>query len=379
MKNDDKASLKSMISNSPAMQKVMIVQALIFVLGLWGCMAIYCSDVLGKSPLHYAGRQLLWLTIGMALMFVAQRIPFGFYRDNALWLGGIAYLTLIAVLLFGTRINGMRGWFSISGVYIQPSEFAKPLFILVMCKIGCMRKKSFKTFLLLGLIAAAWLAPIMLQPDIGTAIVFLSGFIVVYWLLGGKAWHLLLVFLAAIPTGAIILWRCHYIMDRFTGFLNPELDPMGNGWHVRQFQFALARGGMFGVKMDKAAWANSYLPLAHSDSVFATIAEVLGFAGTIPVILLIIGITFIVFKISIKAGNRFRQVYIMGMLSVFAIQALIHISVNVALLPPTGLTLPLLSYGGSSMLSTFIGFGIIFSAASFKFRENEETYVNQRL
>lgn len=368
-----------MISRSPAMHKIMICQALIFVLGLWGCMAIYCSDVLGKSPLHYAGKQLLWLTLGMALMFIAQRIPFGFYRDNAYWLAGAAYIMLLSVLILGTKINGMRGWFSIGGAYIQPSEFAKPLFILLLCKVGCARKINFKSFIFLALVAAAWMIPIMLQPDIGTAIVFSLGFIVVYWMLGGKGWHLMLVLLAAVPTGAFILWRCPYIMNRVIGFLNPELDPMGNGWHVRQFQFALARGGMFGVKMGKAAWANSYLPLAHSDSVFATIAEVLGFAGAMPVILLIIGITVLVYRISLKAGNNFRQVYIMGMLAVFAIQALIHISVNVALLPPTGLTLPLLSYGGSSMLSTFIGFGIIFSAASRKFTENEETYGSQKL
>ncbi|MDD5728801.1 MAG: FtsW/RodA/SpoVE family cell cycle protein [Victivallales bacterium] len=341
-----------------------VVQSLLFLLCIWGCLAIYNSNTLGGEPLHFVGRQLLWLVMGMILMLAAQRIPFTFYRDNALPLAITAYIFLLSVLIWGTRINGMCGWFTFywTSASIQPSEFAKPFFILLLCHLAVSGKSDARIFLRLAGVTLLWLLPILLQPDMGTAAVYLLAFITVCFLAGTPVKYLLSLPLLLIPAAALIIYRHPYILHRFSGFLDPAGDPLGDGWHIRQFQFTIARGGWFGVKIGKAAWANSYLPLAHSDSVFATIAESLGFIGTLPVMIIFGIIIYVLYRITLRLKNQFQRLFIISMPAMLAVQALIHISVNVAVVPPTGLTLPLLSYGGSSLLSTLLTFGIILSA-----------------
>ncbi len=342
----------------------MMAQSMIFLLGLWGCLAIYNSNLLGASPFYFVSRQFIWLIIGMLLMFFVQRIPFSLIRENAEVLALLAYIPLLVVLIAGERINGMRGWFSFGAFYLQPSELAKPFFILALCRFGLSVNSGIKRYMTLFLITVLWILPIMLQPDIGMALIYLAAFIATYWLMHGSFRHLLLTLAACVPVGLVLLYHYSYLLGRITGFLNPELDPLGNGWHVRQFQFTLARGGLFGSKIGGAIWSNSYLPLAHSDSMFASIVESLGFVGSVPVILLFAGIIGIFYRFSLNAQNNFRRVFILAMTIMIAIQVLVHISVNVTLIPPTGLTLPILSYGGSSLISTLLAFGIMLSAAS---------------
>jgi len=362
--------------NRKVFNTTVLVQSLLFLLCIWGCLAIYNSNTLGASPLYFVGRQLLWLVMGMMIMFLAQRIPFSFYAENAMTGGSIAYISLLAVLLWGTEINGMRGWFTFgwTSASIQPSEFAKPFFILMLCQIVVKGKNNFKTFLRLSLTALLWLIPILLQPDAGTALVYLLTFVIVC-VLAGIPWK----YLASIPAllTPIAIWVLYanpYIIKRFSGFWNPSSDPLQSGWHIRQFQFTIARGGWFGAKMGNATWSNSYLPLAHSDSVFATISESLGFVGTLPILILFGVIIFVLYRLTLKLKSPNQKLFIIAMLSLITVQALIHISVNVALLPTTGLTLPLLSYGGSSLLSTLLTFGIILSALNFHPPEEEHNF-----
>lgn len=342
----------------------MLAQSMIFLLGLWGCLAIYNSNLLGASPFYFVSRQFIWLILGMMIMFFVQRVPFSLIRENAEVLALLAYIPLLVVLVVGERINGMRGWFSFGAFYLQPAELAKPFFILALCRFGLATPPGIKRFMTLALITALWMLPILLQPDVGMALIYLAAFIAAYWLMQGSFRHLLLILAACVPMALMLFHRHSYLIGRITGFLYPELDPLGSGWHVRQFQFTLARGGMFGSKIGGALWSNSYLPLAHSDSMFASIVESLGFVGSVPIILLFAGIVGVFYRFSLNAQNNFRRVFILAMTVMLAIQALIHVSVNVTLLPITGLTLPMLSYGGSSLVSTLLAFGIMLSAAS---------------
>ena len=353
-----------------------LVQSLLFILCIWGCLAIYNSNTLGASPLYFVGRQLLWLIMGMTVMLLAQRVPFSFYRENAIIGAAIAYISLLAVLLWGTQINGMRGWFTFgwTSASIQPSEFAKPFFILLLCHLAVNGKNNFKTFLRLFLVTSLWLLPILLQPDAGTALVYLLAFAIVCFLVGIPIKYLLTLPALFAPIIIWVLQKNPYILKRFSGFWDPSSDPLGSGWHIRQFQFTIARGGWFGVKMGNATWSNSYLPLSHSDSVFSTIAESLGFAGTLPILLLLATVIYVLYRLTLHLKNQYQKLFIIGMLSLIAVQTLVHISVNVALLPPTGLTLPLLSYGGSSLLSTLLTFGIILSAINHHSPEEEHNF-----
>jgi len=364
--------------NKNIFNTTVLVQSLLFLLCIWGCLAIYNSNTLGASPLYFVGRQLLWLVMGMMVMLLAQRVPFSFYSDNALTAGAIAYISLLAVLLWGTQINGMRGWFTFgwASASIQPSEFAKPFFILMLCHFAIRGKNDLKTFLRLSLITLLWLIPILLQPDAGTALVYLLAFLIVCILVGTPVKYLLTLPALLTPLAVWILYENPYILKRFSGFWDPSSDPLGSGWHIRQFQFTIARGGWFGAKMGNATWSNSYLPLSHSDSVFATITESLGFVGTLPILMLFGIIIFVLYRLALHLRGQYQKLFIIGMLSLIAVQTLIHISVNVAILPPTGLTLPLLSYGGSSLLSTLLAFGIILSALNYHPLEEEHNFYN---
>jgi cell division protein FtsW len=370
--------MKKEILDRKIFNTTVLIQSLLFLLCIWGCLAIYNSNTLGDSPLYFVGRQLLWLVMGMIVMLLAQRVPFSFYRENAVTGAAIAYISLLAVLLWGTQINGMRGWFTFSwtSASIQPSEFAKPFFILLLCHLAMSGKKDFKTFLRLSLATLLWLIPILLQPDAGTAVVYLLAFVIVCFLIGTPIKYLLTLPALLTPIAFWVLYQNPYILKRFSGFWDPSSDPLGSGWHIRQFQFTIARGGWFGVKMGNATWSNSYLPLAHSDSVFATIAESLGFVGTLPILLISAAIIYALYRLTLHLKSQYQKLFIIGMLSLIAIQTLIHISVNVAILPPTGLTLPLLSYGGSSLLSTLLSFGIILSAVNYHPPEEGHSFYN---
>jgi cell division protein FtsW len=154
-----------------------------------------------------------------------------------------------------------------------------------------------------------------------------------------------------------------YLLSRITGFLDPGADPFGSGWHILQFNYAVARGGLFGSGWGNCLWANSYLPLSYSDSSFAALAEALGFIGSAPVIVGFGLLAWFAFRISAVSHDPFKKLFISSMMFMIVIQALMHISVNTGMMPPTGITLPLFSYGGSSLLSTMIAAGMIISAA----------------
>jgi cell division protein FtsW len=345
----------------------LFIQILLFLLGLWGCMAIYSANFFNAHPFFFAGRQLLWLIIGMVIMLFTSRVPFAFFRDNAWKLAVIAYIPLIAVLIWGVKINGMTGWFAVGNSLIQPSELAKAFYILLLCQIGVTAKEnSLRRFFLMLLVAVFWMLPIALQPDFGTAIVYGMGFVIVYWALGGRLWHLLMLPVLGLPFMIYFCVRNPYLVKRITGFLDPGADPLGSGWHVRQFQLTLARGGLYGTGTGKAYWANSYLPFSHSDSVFASMSEALGFVGTAPVLIMVLLLIFLVFMLAFRVKTNMQKVFILSTAMFFAFQFLLHVSVNVTLLPPTGVTLPILSYGGSSMVATMFAFGVLLSATTEK-------------
>ena len=337
---------------------------MLFLLGLWGCLAIYNATFYSDAPFYFVGRQFAWLMAGMFCLYVASQIPFGLYRDMIWPLAVFAYIPLISVLFFGIAVNGMRGWFSAGSVFIQPSEFAKAPFIMLLCWLNSRIENDFKRFIAMLAMTFVWVIPVALEPDLGTAFVFLTGFLIVYWVGGGRILYLGISLMAVVPAAAFFIYRNKYVVARVTGFLNPADDPLGSGWHVMQFQYTLARGGFWGASWGKALWANSYLPLSHSDSAFASLVESVGFIGSFPVIVGLLGIAGIAYFLAAQKEDNLKKTLIFSLGALFVTQALIHISVNVTLVPPTGITLPILSYGGSSLVSTMIAFGVLLSAAN---------------
>ena len=332
-------------------------------LGLWGCLAVYNATFHLAQPLAFVLRQGVWLLLGVTGLLLLARAGAGAALRRALpWAAGAAYAALWLVLHFGVRVNGMQGWFAWGGVFVQPAELAKPVYVLTLAwvleRTQPWRREFWRGFLPpLGCLAA-WLLPLVLEPDFGTALIYALTFAALYWAMGGRFRDLLLLAAAALPVTAAVLWWKPYIWQRFAGFLFPDRYAASFGWHVQQFQHAVAAGGLTGQSWGKGRWSESFLPLGYSDSMFATLAESIGFLGVLPLLLLLLAWVWHGCREARRCPDVFRAAALLGMVSLLAIQGLVHLSVNLGLMPPTGITLPFLSYGGSSLLSAFLMIGI---------------------
>lgn len=349
---------------TPLIGPGMLVPMMTFLIGLWGLLTIVSSQSHAPEPFLLAGKQLMFLCFGLTVMWGASRVPFRFYCRNAWILMLTAFGLLLTLPLCGVRVNGMCGWFRLGSFLFQPTEPAKGIYLLTLVIAFSKLRSDNLRFWGGALLTLVWLLPILLQPDFGTAAIYLAVFVSLYFLSGGSWRNLVLLAAGGAGTTALFIWRHPYAWRRITGLFNPDLDPLGSGWHIRQFGLAIARGGWFGSKLGGAVWSNAYLPLAYNDSAYATMAETLGWCGALPVwicfTVLIASLVMLAFRFGV---TRQARLYLLGAAALVGIQTLVHISVNLCLLPTTGLTLPLISYGGSSLFGCCLLLGIALSAA----------------
>ena len=228
-----------------ALSHTMGVYIILFLLGLCGCIAIY-NATLHNMPFRYLGLQSTWLVFGMFALFLSSRIPFRVYQKWLVPLAVLSYLPMLLVLIWGAKVHGMSGWFRLGDMMIQPSEFGKTPYVLLLSIVATRIEPGKKHFFTLGFLALLWLVPIVLQPDLGTMLVYLSGFVVVYYISNGSLKMLGGSVLCIVPALVYIVVTKQYVLDRFSGFFNPIADPFGNGWHVMQFRYAMANGGFWG-------------------------------------------------------------------------------------------------------------------------------------
>jgi len=346
-------------------RRVRISRAALFFLcvSVWGCWAIYNGSRTGYSGRHFAARQVLWVLLGSAALVVCANLSEGWYRRYLPWLCVAAWVPLLLVLGLGIRINGMRGWFAWHGYFLQPSELAKPVFVLSLAwlleRTAAQRASWRRGFLPVAVLVALWGLPIALQPDFGSLLIYALTAVLLFWGFGGRTLHLLVSGAAVAPVVGLVLWRYPYVWRRFTAFLNPDSVAQTAGWHIIQFRRTLASGGLFGRAWEEGLWSGAYLPLSYSDSVFASTAEKIGFVGMLPLLILILAVVIYGHHHACRAHSRFRAAVIFGMTGMLVTQAFTHLSVNLGLMPPTGITLPLISYGGSSLMSSMMAFGLV--------------------
>jgi cell division protein FtsW (lipid II flippase) len=338
--------------------------SLFFVcVSLWGCWAIYNASRSGYEGQHFVLRQGLWVALGGAALLTCAGLPAHVYRRWLPWLCVAAYVPLLLVLVLGIRINGMRGWFAWHGYFFQPSELAKPVYVLSLAwlleRTAARRSSWTRGFLPALALLACWGLPIALQPDFGSLLVYLLTFLLLYWGFDGRLRHLASAGLAVLPALGLVVWRYPYVLRRLLAFLDPESVAQSSGWHIIQFRRTLASGGLFGRAWEDGLWSSAYLPLGYSDSVFASTAEKVGFFGVLPLLVLILALALYGHYHACRATDRFRAAAIFGNAGMLVLQAFVHLSVNLGLIPPTGITLPLISYGGSSLISSMIAFGIV--------------------
>ena len=348
----------------------------VLILGISGIIIISIGSQAAADSLVFVWKQLFRLTSGILLICLLAAVDFERIKKVVPHLCAISMFLLYALLFFGVRINGMRGWFRIDNLNLQPSEPGKAFFLAGLVMI--MTAKKFQNhsdigkILISGSYTALWLAALLLQPDMGTAAVYAATFLAVIFLSGIKLRYIISLLFSGFTAAVMLILLHPYALRRITGFLNPEYDVLGRNWHLNQLLRAVARGSWFGVKSSNAVWSRNYLPFAYNDSAFAAICETTGAvsAALIPAAFLAMGL----FLIRTAEKNQLpsdRKLLVTGASFMLIFQSFLHVSVNLGLFPVTGITLVFVSYGGSSMLSGSLLLGLVLSALNYPEKRKE--------
>lgn len=353
----------------------LVVCALIVLLGVTGILSIAVSRQSAADPLAMVWKQIIRLAAGIAVMWGAAAIRFENWKKLFPCCAAASFGLLLTLLYFGVTVNGMRGWFRYGGTGFQPSEPGKAFFlaglVLLLTSPKFSAMAEWKRFLITSFYTFCWLGALLLQPDMGTAAIYAATFAVTL-ALAKIRWRYLIFLLISGTAAAVSMVLLHpYAIRRIEGFLHPELDPLGKGWHLRQLLLAVSRGSWFGVKSADAVWSRGYLPFASHDSAFAAITETLGAVGASLIPLGFLAISGIMFLSGDRLENHpDRRLFVIGAGFMMAFQSFLHISINLGLFPITGITLLFVSYGGSSIISGALLTGIALSALSSDQKEN---------
>lgn len=337
----------------------------VLVLMAFGILAIYSVD-LSRSNGGFLNfqKQTIFACLGVIVMLIAPLFNWRLIQYQSRWIYLVGLVFLVAVLFFGTVINGARGWFNFGGVSFQPVEFAKIALIIALAKYFSNQgyipdwSITIKGFVLL----AVYMIPVILQPDMGGASILAAIWLGTLLMMKLPRRIIITLGVSALALAAIG-WSFvlkDYQKDRILTFLDPARDPRGRGYNITQSIVAVGSGGVFGRGLGDGSQSQlHFLPEAHTDFIFAVLSEELGFiAGTI-----IIGCyAFLIYRLTLvshELRDNFSLFFIAGTQIFIGVQALINIGMNIGVLPVTGLPLPLVSYGGSSMLAICILLGII--------------------
>ncbi|QVK17060.1 putative lipid II flippase FtsW [Mycoplasmatota bacterium] len=313
---------------------------------------------------YYLWRQLIFASIGILGMYVISKINYQIYKMNSTKIFLFVLILLIIVLLPGVGIvrGGARSWIGIGTFSIQPSEFMKIGCIIIISKYlsdyyADMKKPKY-VLLLLGVIILVF-GLIMLQPDFGTGMVIIATVVIMLFVSGVNLSYFLYLILAGLGGVTLLIISAPYRLKRIFAYLDPWSDPLGAGFQIIQSLYAIAPGGLFGVGYGNSIQKYFYLPEPQTDFIFAIIIEELGFIGGVTILLLYATFLITSLKISYHAKDLFGKFLALGITLIIFIQFFINIGVVIGLLPVTGVTLPFLSYGGSSLTVTLLGVGII--------------------
>lgn len=332
----------------------------------FGLLMIYDASVVDAyktfgDKFHYVKQQSLWIVLGTIVALVTSNIPIGLIKKNAHILYGITLFLMVIVLIpgIGTKLLGARRWIDIGFTVIQPSELLKITLAIYIAK-WLEQERSLKHFLALLFLN---LTLIMLQPDLGTAIITVGVCFMIYYLSGARIKEIAsFVTILVVAIGALILLS-PYRMDRVKTFMDPTNDPLGASYHINQVLYGLGSGGVSGVGIGKSRQKYAYLPEATTDSIFVIVAEEFGFIGSSLFILALVGLLMFSFKVALKVTDKFDKLLSSGITLLFLIQIFVNLSSMVALVPLTGIPLPFISYGGSSLITNFIALGLLINIA----------------
>jgi cell division protein FtsW len=313
-------------------------------------------------------RQLMFALIGLVAMVVASRMPVSFWRRMAYPALVFALVALVAVLIVGRDVNGQRNWIELGGPFrFQPSEFAKLALVLWSADLLARKQGLLDQWkhLLIPLlpVSAAIVVLVLLEGDVGTTLILVPMVAAVLWVNGAPLKLFLGGAVAVLAGIAMLSLTVSYRLDRYTGWLNPEADPLAGGWQLLRGKSAMGGGGWFGVGLGASREKWDWLPEAHTDFIYAVVGEELGIIGSLLVLVLFGAIGLAGLKIVRTTADPFVRTATAAVIAWVLTQALVNIGGVLQLIPITGVPLPLVSYGGSSLVPTLIALGMLMSFA----------------
>lgn len=342
---------------------ILIAGILVACLGL---VAIYDASVVDAyrtfgDKFHYVKQQSIWIIVGIVVAVITANLPTQLLKKYAHIFYGFTLFLMIAVLIpgIGSKFLGARRWINIGFAVIQPSELLKITLALYLAK-WLEQERSLKHFLiLLGINFTL----IMLQPDLGTALITVAVSFMIYYLAGAKIKDIFSFgAILAVAIGLLIIIS-PYRMSRVKSFMDPTSDPLGASYHINQVLYGLGSGGVSGVGLGRSRQKYAYLPEATTDSIFVIVAEEFGFIGSSLFILSLMGLLMASFKVALNVHDKFDKLLSCSITLLFLIQIFVNLSSMVALVPITGVPLPFISYGGSSLVTNFIALGLLINIA----------------
>lgn len=361
------ARLKTRLQFDPVLLTI-VLTLLLGGLVILASASISVADNATGEPFFYVERQLVAAAIGAFAGLICLFVPMQVWRTLGplLLLAGLGLLLVVLIPGIGYEVNGSRRWIRLGILNLQVSEPARLCFILYLAGYLVRRHKAvreefvgfLRPMLLLSLACAALLA----EPDFGAAVVLLVTALTMLFVAGARIRDFALFFSAAVVGMAVLAMTSPYRMERLTTFLDPWADPYNSGFQLTQSLIAIGRGEWLGVGLGNGVQKLFYLPEAHTDFVFAVFAEEFGLLGSLVLIGVFLALLWRIFKLAIRAfsAERFFEAYLaIGLGTWLGLQAFINVGVNMGLLPTKGLTLPLVSYGRSSLIVTMIAIALL--------------------
>lgn len=336
--------------------------ALLLFIGILALYSIAAAD--GNSTSNIFFKQLLFAGIGIAAMFFFASFDCYYFKLHSTTIYFLTLFVLGVVLLWGSTIRGTSGWIGIGAFHIQPVEAAKLSLIIFLASF--VSQKKYQLGAALQLIVSLILALVMIvlvlrQPDVGSAVILAGIWLGIMLVSGINKKHFIILILTGL-TVIVSAWffLADYQKARIINVINPEIDPQGSGYNVIQSMVAMGSGGIFGKGIGHGSQSQlNFLPERHTDFIFAVIVEESGLVGSLFVLLLYLGILYRLKKIAYFSRDNFSYLLVAGIMIMFFLQLVINIGMNVGLVPVTGIPLPFLSYGGSSLLTSFSAVGIV--------------------
>ncbi len=333
-----------------------------------------------SATLHtkYSGfhtKQLYWILGGIVVMFVMSKIDYHRLLDIVWWAYGFCLISLVAVKAVGTKVLGARRWIKLGPMHFQPSEWVKLVLIVMVAhyfaNLGGRSLSLNDIFKAIGLVGLPMLL-VLSQPDLGTALTY-TPILLAGLFLGGINWKQAAI-LATVGLVAIVgVWSSGKILKpyqkaRLTSFINPDNDPKGSGYQIRQSLIAVGSGGVWGKGAEQGSQTQGdFLPIPHADFIFAAFSEEHGFTGAFLVLLLYFVILMRLIQNAQTAADMPGTLLVMGVVAVLTFQIAVNVGMVIGFMPVTGIPLPLMSYGGSSVLFTFLALGVVMNVRMRRF------------